>query len=124
VLKDLQRALAAAFTSPDPAAALRREVASLAPEDRALLERANPDGVALTGLLVRKLRFERICRGDDDAAAWFDRDPRGFTEAFKAYDAEVPPTRFFPQSEARDFRDWLRKRGFREPGAAGDVKEA
>lgn len=124
MLRELQGALARALTSADPAAALRREAAALPPEARALLERAEVDGVAITGLIVKKLRFERICRGDDAAAAWFARDPRGFAKAFKAYDAAVPPTRFFPQGEAAEFRTWLRSSGFPEPGASGDVKEA
>jgi hypothetical protein len=124
VLNELQAALARALTSADPAAALLREAEALPPEARELLRRAEADGVALTALLVKKLRFERICRGDDAAAAWFERDPRGFTEAFKAYDAKVPPTRFFPQSEALEFRAWLRANGFPEPSAPGDVKGA
>jgi len=75
------------------------------------LKHADVDGVSLTGLLVRKLRFERICRGDETAEAWFERDPRGFTEAFKRYNREVPPRDYFPRQEAETFRRWCEERG-------------
>ncbi len=54
-------------------------------EDRERVERIDVDGFRLTALLVAKLRFERICRGDRSMEAWFHRDPQGFTRAYRAY---------------------------------------
>jgi hypothetical protein len=112
VLTDLQRALARALTSDAPVDALKKEAAGLGPEDRALLEGLDPDRFLLTSLIVRKLRFERICRGDTKAEEWFMRDPAGFTEVFRAYNREVPSTEFFPRPEAVAFRKWCRAQGF------------
>lgn len=69
-------------------------------------EGADPDGLELTRLIVKKLRFELIIRGDSGLEAWFDRDPAAFTTAFKAYDALVPPRSWFPREEAEKFRAW------------------
>ncbi len=115
MLSELQAALARALTSDRPVETLRAEAAALGPEDRALLEGLDPDRFLLTGLIVRKLRFERICRGDKTAEAWFGRDPAGFTESFRAYNREVPSTEFFPRQEALAFRAWRRRRGIVNP---------
>jgi len=117
MLKDLQRVLARALTSNTPLETLKREAASLTPEERALLDRMGEDRFLLTSLLVRKLRFERISRGDTRAEQWFARDPEGFTEAFRAYNAAIPPTEFFPIREALDFRAWCKKQGIVNPEA-------
>lgn len=69
------------------------------------------DGFALTALLIRKLRFERICRGSKRVEEWFERDPEAFTNAFRAYDAEVPPREYFPRQEADAFIAWCEKKG-------------
>jgi hypothetical protein len=104
----VERALVRAMAAPDPALELHR-----ASRDRRLpaavrrsLERAPADGVRMAALLVAKLRFERLLRGSPDAEAWFERDPEGFTSAFRRYHAAVPPTAFFPPAEARLFRAW------------------
>jgi hypothetical protein len=62
--------------------------------------------VALSALLVARLRFERLLRGSPEAEAWFERDPAGFGEAFHRYHAEVPPRAFFPATEAALFQAW------------------
>lgn len=111
MLSDLQRAMARALTSDSPVESLKKEAASLGPEDRALFEGLDPDRFLLTGLIVRKLRFERICRGDKKAEEWFERDPAGFTESFRAYNREVPSTEFFPRQEALAFRKWCLEQG-------------
>ena len=72
------------------------------------LEGVDPDGLELTRLIVKKLRFELIARGASDLYAWFDRDPAAFTTAFKAYDRAVPPRSWFPREEAESFRAWCR----------------
>jgi hypothetical protein len=72
------------------------------------LEGVDPDGLELTRLIVKKLRFELIVRGDALLDAWFDRDPAAFTAAFKDYDCAVPPRSWFPREEAESFRAWFR----------------
>jgi hypothetical protein len=124
VLSDLQRALARALTSDAPLEALREEARALGPDDRAWLEGLDPDRFLLTALIVRKLRFERICRGDAKAEAWFERDPARFTEVFRAYNREVPSTEFFPRREAAAFRNWLREKKIENPIAPIASKEA
>ena len=124
MLKDLQRAMARALTSDKPVEALQAEAASLDPEDRAWLEGLDPDRFLLTSLIVRKLRFERICRGDSKAEDWFERDPAKFTEAFRAYNREVPSTEFFPRQEAVAFRKWCRGKNIVNPAAPDASKEA
>ena len=121
MLKDLQRVLARAFTSNAPFDVLRDEGASLSEEERAWIAAFVPDAVRLTGFIVRKLRFERICRGDTRAEAWFERDPAAFVAAFKAYNAELLPTAIFPREEAEAFRAWCVKSGIRELDAPGSV---
>ena len=111
MLTDLQRACLAALGASDPIGRLRRESSRLSPEDRERVERIDVDGFRLTALLVAKLRFERICRGDRSMEAWFHRDPQGFTRAYRAYASEVPPTAFFPQREAADFRRFCESAG-------------
>ncbi len=109
MLIELERALARAMASNEPLDTLKREAAALPADARALLERADPDGVRLGQLLVSKLRFERICRGDKRFEAWFERDPKAFTDAFKRYNVEVPPREYFPQQEAEAFLAWLER---------------
>ncbi len=111
MLKDLQRALVRILRSPSPAEEILREAASADEATRAALERADPDGLLLSRLLVLKLRFERICRGDARAARWFERDSAGFTTAFRSYDQEVPQREYFPREEAMSFREWCLEQG-------------
>lgn len=111
MLKDLQHAMLRALCGDAPLETIRNEAASLAAEERACIERMDPEGFLLSSLLVRKLRFERICGGDASMEEWFKRDPGGFTEVFRAYNREMPPTEFFPRQEALEFRRWCRERG-------------
>lgn len=115
MLKDLQRVLVRALTSNTPLETLRAEKAALDDGDRATLDAMNAEHFLLSSFLVRKLRFERICRGDTKAEEWFARDPEGFTRAFEAYNAEIPPVEFFPRPEALAFRAWCRGRGIGNP---------
>lgn len=114
MLIDLQRVLIKMLTGHG-SEEIPREAASLTAEERAMLEGLEPDGFRLTSLLVRKLRFERICRGDLRMEEWFDHEPASFTEAFQAYNREVPPTEFFPRDEARAFRTWCEKKNIANP---------
>jgi hypothetical protein len=86
--------------------------------DGAPLEGVDQEGLQLTRLIVKKLRFELIVRGDSDAEAWFDRDPAGFAAAFKVYDSIVPPRSWFPREEAEKFRAWCEANPFSREGPA------
>lgn len=105
-LRDQLALLMRALADDDPAAVLAKE-------DPALLERIDRDGLELTVLLVRKLRFERILSGDESAREEFQRDPEGFTQRFREYHRAVPPVHLFPRLEARAFREFLTRRGSR-----------
>ena len=113
-MKELQRALLRALSSEAPLEVLEKESAALPPGDRREIARIDPDGFVITSLLVRKLRFERACRGDVDIRVWFERDPEAFTTAFKAYGSEEPPRDYFADDEARRFRDWCKSKGITE----------
>jgi hypothetical protein len=86
--------------------------------DGAPFEGVDADGLELSRLIVKKLRFELIVRGDTEMEAWFDRDPEGFTTAFKAYDVLVPPRSWFPREEAEKFRAWCAENSFSFRGPA------
>lgn len=104
MLIDLQRRLLRALHSEAPLETLRAE-------DPTLAARIDPDGFVLTSLLVRKLRFERLCRADSRIEAWFDRDPAGFMDVYRAYVADVEPRASFPKHEADAFHGWCRRTG-------------
>jgi len=103
-----EQRLAQILLADDPVAALAAAVddPNLAPELRAALRAADPDGLRLSALFIARLRFERLLQGDTDAAARFEADPESFTAEFRRYHAAVPPTAFFPQQEAALFRRW------------------
>ena len=115
MLRDVQRVLARALASNEPLETLEREAGALSGEDRAAIDALDSEHFLLSSLLVRKLRFERICRGDTKSEEWFGRDPEGFTKAFQAYNAEVPPVEFFPRPEALAFRAWCKMKGIVNP---------
>jgi uncharacterized protein len=100
-----ERVITSSLCASDPAASLRamREVD---PSLREHLAAIDDDGFRLTALLVARLRFERLVQGHAAADQWFEQDPRAFADAFRRYHAEVPPTAFFPQEEARLFSRW------------------
>ncbi|HZN91949.1 MAG TPA: hypothetical protein VFB81_04570 [Myxococcales bacterium] len=112
-LEALQRALADALRAVDPVAATRAvaERPGLDEATRTALRAADPDGLRLTALLVAKLRFERVVRGSAAAGEWFDADPAAFSDAFRCYHAEVPPTASFPAAEAAAFLAWAGRSG-------------
>ena len=109
----LELLVAAALTAPDPEAAFRRaaEDDSLPEESRAALRAADARGIRVAALLVTRLRFERLLRGSDESGTWFERDPAGFTAAFRRYHHAVPPTAFSPRAEAALFESWLDAEG-------------
>ncbi len=106
MLAALQQVLVDCCVADDPVATLGR-LRQEHPELSPWLEHVDPDGLLLTSLLVKKLRFERILRGDPNLAARFQKDPQAFTLAFRNYLNAVPPTSVFPAEEARAFREFL-----------------
>lgn len=74
---------------------------------RETLGQVDEDGLRISGLLVAKLRFERLMNGSRRAAEWFEKDPGDFTETFRCYHSAVAPTEMFPSREARQFEAWL-----------------
>jgi hypothetical protein len=107
-LARLEELVAHALRRPDPRAALAAAASdpALSADLRARLAGASPDGARISGLLVAKLRFERLMHGSREAAEWFERDPAGFAAAFRCYHADVPPAADGPRQEARAFADW------------------
>jgi hypothetical protein len=82
---------AAALRAADPVAAVRALCVeagiAIAAEDARF-----DDGVRVAALVVARLRFERIVRGDPALARAFDAEPAAFARAFKAYHAATAPT--------------------------------
>ena len=112
MLRDVQRLLLAALLEDDPVAALRATLAGESPEavanlteqERRWLAALPEDGLRMSGLIVRKLRFERLTGGD--LRDLFDRDPQAFLPLFRQFTSQVPPESYFPDEEARRFRQW------------------
>jgi hypothetical protein len=114
VLSGVQRVLVAALLSNDPPAELARQVSAaddLSAQERAWLERLDAGGLILTGLMVKKLRFDRLTRGHAEMGELFRERPHEFLRLFAAYTAAVPPTAYFPGEEAELFREWQRNAG-------------
>ena len=112
-LERLEELVAEAFLSPDPRAALAAaaEDPGLGADLRARLAGAAPDGVRMAGLLVVKLRFERLIQGSRAAGEWFGRDAAGFARAFRRYHGEVAPRAEGPVQEAHAFAEWCARTG-------------
>ena len=106
MLDTLQKLLVDCCIADDPVATLER-LRGEHPELEPWLQHLDPEGLKLTALLVKKLRFERILRGDPTLAAKFQEDPQAFTVAFRNYLNAVPPTAIFPAEEALAFREFV-----------------
>ncbi len=68
------------------------------------------DGYRLTSLIVRKLRFERLCRGDAEFLSSLEREPETLLASFDAYAKEIPQNSLFPGDEAQAYRAWLKQK--------------
>ena len=108
MLAVLQKVLVDCCVADDPVATFAA-LQKAHPELEPWLRHVDADGLQLTSLLVKKLRFERILRGDPNLAARFEKEPQAFTVAFRNYLNQVPPTYIFPAEEARAFREFLAK---------------
>ena len=108
-LRVLEEVLAEAFAGDDPLRILReaRSTGRLDERFASALDQVDADGVELSGLLVAKLRFERLVQGSGFVREWFERDPQGFTDAFKRYRRAEPPLETFPGGEGRRFEEWF-----------------
>ncbi len=87
-----------------------RADAALSPTTRERLEQLDDDGFELSAQLVAKLRFERLIQGSPVSRAWFEEDPRAFTEAFRTYHVTQPCTARFPSEEGAHFERWRSER--------------
>ena len=109
MLQAVQQVLIEALLSDDPAAQLRAGLQSahgLSAEERSWLEGIDIDGLILSSLLVKKLRFERLTRADPAMGELFEQQPAEFMRQFRAYVSAIPPTVYFPGQEAHLFRQW------------------
>lgn len=107
MLASLQDLLVAALAEPDPLGYLQGAVPTaegLSDAERSWLLAIDGDGLRLTRMLIRKLRLQRIVRGDAEASAFMARDPAAFAQCFARYDQEVPWKHVFPRAEAEAFR--------------------
>lgn len=108
MLAELERVLSRILLSADPAAeldSLDRE--TLSAETQSALAHVDSDGLRIAGLLVAKLRFERLMNGSHLAGTWFERDPAGFAAAFRRYHTATPPAATCPVLEAETFAAWV-----------------
>lgn len=108
----VERAYGAALCAEDPVGAVRALAADseCPPALRAVLARADADGIRMTGLLIAKARFERLLNGSGDAIRWFIGDGPGFAAAFRAYHYGEHPIEHAPTAEARRFDAWRERR--------------
>ncbi|MBL8797948.1 MAG: hypothetical protein JNM56_28885 [Planctomycetia bacterium] len=109
MLQAVQQILIEALLSDDPAAHLRAalpQATGLSAEERCWLEAIDSDGLHLSGLLVKKLRFERLTRADPALGELFAQQPAEFMQQFRAYVRAIPPSVYFPGQEAYRFRQW------------------
>jgi hypothetical protein len=110
VLRAVQQLLLDALLSDDPVAALagRLEAAEgLADEERAFLRGLDADGLRLTGLLVLKLRYERVAGSDKRLAEGYREGRAEFLRRFEEYRRSVAPSAYFPSQEGELFAHWL-----------------
>jgi len=112
MLADVQRVLLRAMLADDPVAALGDSIAQegdLSDDERAALRKISREGLVMTSLLVKKLRFERLAHGEADLEKLFEREPKAFLRLYQNYTGAVPPTAYFPQEEADLFRQWQKQ---------------
>lgn len=109
MLAAVQRVLLIALQSDDPAGELERRLADasdLTAQERERLRAIDGDGLRVTALLVRKLRFERLTSGAPELLELFEQRPEAFVSLFAAYTSAVPPRAYFPDQEGDLFRRW------------------
>jgi uncharacterized protein (UPF0276 family) len=105
-----ERAYGLALCAADPVAALRGAACAWPSSLRRLVDAIDEDGVRVAGLLIAKLRFERIVNGSAEAARFFRTSPASFTTAFWSYHRASAPVHQVPWHEARRFLTWCRRK--------------
>ncbi len=70
------------------------------------LRHVDPEGYRLTTLIVRKLRFERLCLAHGDVARAFETEPAALLDLYERFAHDVPPHAVFPSDDARAWQDW------------------
>jgi len=109
MLRAVQELLLECLLADDPVRALADALpgaADLSAEERAWLAGLDRDGLAVTALIVKKLRFERLTLASREMQDLFDADPARFMQRYREYTAAVPPTGYFPTQEGELFRGW------------------
>jgi hypothetical protein len=112
MLRAVQELLLDCLLADDPVRALREALpaaVNLSDEERAWLAGIDADGLAITALIVKKLRFERLTLSHGEMQDLFDVDPARFMQLYREYTAAVPPTGYFPTQEGDLFRAWHRR---------------
>ena len=108
ILDQLQMALIEALYSDSPETELEKIKQDFAGYDG--IDQIQDDGWRLSHLLLIKLRFERLTRGNPALLELFERDPQGFTKQFKQYHKMNKANIFFPHEEANLFQDYLNQK--------------
>ncbi|HGY92478.1 MAG TPA: DUF692 family protein [Planctomycetes bacterium] len=70
------------------------------------LRHVDPEGYRLTTLIVRKLRFERLCLAHGEVARAFEAEPEALLELYGRFVRQVPPTAIFPSDDAQAWQAW------------------
>jgi len=100
---EVRLALTEILHSRDPVSALEARLAAGSALARETLGGLDPEGLRLTQLIVKRLRFERVLQGHSRCRAEFQADPEGFTARFRAYDDAGPSRSPWPSQEAAAF---------------------
>ncbi|MEZ6195323.1 MAG: DUF692 family protein [Planctomycetota bacterium] len=103
-LSALQRAVAERIADSDAFDDLLR--AELPEAAREALSHLDAEGYRLTSLIVRKLRFERMCLVDTAFAERFETEPEATIEDWEAFVREVPHRAVFPHEDAQAYHRW------------------
>lgn len=124
-LVSLHLALTRALHARDPLAVLQTEREQLTGSaqsavDFILNHPRERDGFVISSLLVKKLRFELVYRGDNRLARWFDRDPAAFAAAFQEYQQSVVARECFARPAAAAFLQFLESRGLAGPALSSE----
>ena len=108
MLTELEQSVLRALLAADPISQLEieRQRNGLNASGRAFLDKISADGFLMTSLLVKKLRFERLTRGEPALEEFFSSDPEAFVRLFQNYTGSMPPTAYFPQEESTLFQSW------------------
>ena len=106
MLSELQERMVDALYGNSPTEDLEKLINDFS-DDPADLQKIQDDGWHLSHLLLLKLRFERLTRGNPALMEEFEQDPAAFTERFKRYHNDVIPNVFFPAEEAELYEKWL-----------------